>query len=104
MLKADVTVLHAEEHANSPAATAKALALVEVTGLTLGLPAPVRTLSITAPTPAEAILQVAQPADFDMVVLIARPHTFLGELFHYSITARVLLHSIVPVLVLPAEE
>ena len=103
VLKADVTVLHVEEHAGSPAATAKARSLVEVTGLTLGLSAPVRTLSAVAPAPAEAILQVARPEDFDMVVLIARPRSFLAEVFHHSVTAQVLLHSAVPVLVLPAE-
>ena len=68
------------------------------------MPEPTRTLSLIAPAPAEAILQAAQPADFDMVVLVARPHSFLGELFHHSVTAQVLLHSALPVLVLPAEE
>ena len=104
VLNAEVTVLHVEEYAGPTAATAKALASVEATGLTLGLAGPVRTLSLIAPAPAEAILQAAQPADFDMVVLIARPRSFLGELFHHSVTAQVILHSAVPVLVLPAAE
>ena len=102
VLKAEVTVLHVEEHSGPTAATAEALASVEATGLTMGLPKPVRTLSVIAPAPAEAILKVAQPTDFDLVVLIARPRSFLGELFHHSVTAQVLLHSAVPVLVLPA--
>jgi nucleotide-binding universal stress UspA family protein len=38
-----------------------------------------------------------------MVVLIARPRSLLCDLFHGSVTAHVLLHSPVPVLVLPAE-
>jgi nucleotide-binding universal stress UspA family protein len=103
-LKAEVTVLHVEEHAGPTAATAEALASVAATGLTLGLPAPARTLSIIAPAPAEAILGTAQPADYDLVLLISRPRSFLGALFHHSVTAQVLLHSTVPVLVLPAAE
>lgn len=103
-LQAEVTVLHVEEHAGPTAATAEALASVEATGLTMGLPQPMHTLSVIAQAPAEAILQSAQPADFDLVVLIARPRSFLGELFHRSVTAQVLLHCAVPVLVLPAVE
>ena len=72
--------------------------------LTSDLTEPVRILSRVAPTAAEAILNAAQPTDFDMVVVIARPRSFLGELFHHSVTAQVLLHSVVPVLVLPATE
>ncbi|WP_310397766.1 universal stress protein [Hymenobacter sp.] len=101
-LHAELTVLHVEEHAGPTAATARALASVEDTGLTMGLPQPLRTRSVVAPHPAEAILQAARPEDFDLVVLIARPRSFFGELFHRSVTARVLLHSAVPVLVLPA--
>ena len=103
-LQAEVTVLHVEEYAGPTATTAAALASVAATGLTAGLPEPIRTLSIVAPAPAEAILRAAQPADFDVVVLIARPRSFFGELFHHSVTAQVLLHSAVPVLVLPAME
>ena len=104
VLKADVTVLHVEEYAGPTAGTAEALASVEATGLTMGLPGPVHTRSLVAPAPAEAILQVARPEDVDLLVLIARPRSFLGELFHHSVTAQVLLHSAVPVLVLPAIE
>ena len=104
-LQAEVTVLHVEENAGSTTATtAEALSSVEATGLTMVLPQPVRTRSALAPAPAEAIQQAARPADFDLVVLIARPRSFLGELFHHSVTAQVLLHSAVPVLVLPAAE
>ena len=103
-LQAEVTVLHVEEYAGPTAATAGALAAVEATGLTMGLPKPIRTRSVVASAPAEAILQAARPEDFDLVVLIARPRSFLGELFHYSVTAQVLLHSAVPVMVLPAAE
>lgn len=39
-----------------------------------------------------------------LVVLFARPRSFFGQLFHRSVTAHVLLHSPLPVLVLPAQE
>ena len=103
-LHAEVTVLHVGERAGPPAALAGALASVEATGLTMELAQPIRTLSTVAGAPAEGILRVARPADFDLVVLVARPRSFLSELFHHSVTAQVLLHSAVPVLVLPAAE
>ena len=102
-LHAEITVLHVTENANADK-NAAVLALVQRTGLTVDLAQPIRTLDVVAATPAEGILQVTQPKDVDLVVLIARPRSFLGELFHHSVTAQVLLHSAVPVLVLPAEE
>ena len=103
-LHAELTVLHVTGSANAGKNAAAALAIVQRTGLTVDLPQPIRTLDVVAATPAEGILQVTQPKDVDLVVLIARPRSFLGELFHHSVTAQVLLHSAVPVLVLPAEE
>ncbi len=100
-LHAELTVLHVAPAADA-AASAAALESVVRTGLTVELPTPVLTISQLADDPAEGILQLAQPADYDLVVLIARPRSFLGKLFQRSVTARVLLHSAVPVLVLPA--
>lgn len=48
------------------------------------------------------ILQAVASGGFDWVVLVARPRSFLGELFHRGVMAHVLLHSPIPVLVLPA--
>ena len=103
-LHAELTVLHVTENNDPEENAGAALAIVQRTGLTVDLAQPVRTLSIDASAPAAGILQVTRPEDFDLVVLIARPRSFLGELFHHSVTAQVLLHSTVPVLVLPAEE
>ena len=102
-LHAEITVLHVTENANADK-NAAVLALVQRTGLTVDLAQPIRTRGVVASAPAEGILQVARSEDFEWVVLIARPRSFLGELFHHSVTAQVLLHSAVPVLVLPAEE
>lgn len=55
-------------------------------------------------TAAGGILKVAASHEADLVVVIARPHSFLGRLFHRSVTAQLIEQSPVPVLVLPAEE
>ncbi|SHL41509.1 universal stress protein [Hymenobacter psychrotolerans] len=98
-LGAELTVLHV---ANDTAET-EALDTVLRTGLATDLQAMVRVRTVAASTPAEGILATAQPTDFDLVVVIARQHSFLGKLFHRSVTAQVLVHSTVPVLVLTAK-
>ena len=107
-LGAELTVLHVAAQpapaAIAAATTAAALASVQRTGLLADLTRPVGTRSLLGARPAEAILAAAQPSEYDLVVLIARPRSFWGELFHRSVTAEVLLHSAVPVLVLPAQE
>ena len=75
---------------------------MQSTGLTLELSAP-RVQQVVVTDPAEGILTAARAADYDAVVLLARRRSVLGRLFHRSVTARVLLHSKLPVLVLPAE-
>ena len=73
------------------------------TGLTIDLP-PVHTRCVTAADPAAALLTALQAEPFDAVVLVARPRSVWGRLFHRSVTAQLLRHSPVPVLVLPAVE
>ena len=99
-LKAEVTVLNvaAGRHELDPAA----LESVQQTGLLLDLP-PAHTRTVTNASPARGILQVAQPHDFDLLVVIARERSFLGQLFHRSVTAQLLLDSALPILVLPAK-
>ena len=99
-LEAEVTVLHvsAGHHELDPAA----LESVRQTGLLHGLP-PAHTRTASNASPARGILQVAQPHDFDLLVVIARERSFLGQLFHHSVTAQLLLDSALPILVLPAK-
>ena len=52
---------------------------------------------------AAGILQAQADTQADLVVLIARPRSFWGRLFHHSVTADVLRRSPVPVLLVPAE-
>ena len=49
------------------------------------------------------VLEEAARLDADMLVIVARPHSWLGGLFHASVTARLLRESPIPVLLLPAE-
>ena len=52
--------------------------------------------------PAAGVLRAAAESQADLLVLIARPRSFLGRLFHHSVTAQVLRGCPVPVLLLPA--
>ena len=103
-LPAALTVLHVLPPGGVDELPHHALESVQRTGLADDLVAPTRPRRVAAPHPAEGILRVAKPAEFDLVALVARPRSFLGQLFHRSVTAQVLLHSPLPVLVLPAME
>jgi nucleotide-binding universal stress UspA family protein len=102
-LEAELTVLHVAAHPGPEDQAAEVLESVRWTGLAIDLPAPVRYRHSAAAAPAEGILAVAQPADYDLVVVLARPRSFWGKVFHHSVTAQVLVHSAIPVLVLPTE-
>lgn len=99
-LQAHLTVVHVTESATRHT-TQQALQTVVRTGLTHDLP-PAATFHICHTYPAEGILQAIAEQRPDLLVLIARKHRFLEALFHKSVTAELLLHSPVPVLVLPA--
>ncbi|WP_216726546.1 universal stress protein [Hymenobacter siberiensis] len=98
-LEAEVTVLNvsAGHHEQDLAA----LESVRQTGLLVDL-APPHARTVTSASAARGILQVAQPHDFDLLVVIARERSFLGKLFHNSVTAQLALDSALPILILPA--
>ncbi|SDY47582.1 universal stress protein [Hymenobacter psychrophilus] len=103
-IDAEVTVLYVAPNAvqaEAEEATDQALDTVLRTGLTIDLPL-VKARTLADASPARAILDVAQSTDFDLVVVVARPRSFFGNLFHRSITAEILRRSTIPVLVLPA--
>ncbi|SHJ81501.1 Universal stress protein family protein [Hymenobacter daecheongensis DSM 21074] len=52
-------------------------------------------------TPVEGILHAAADLQAQLIVVLARPHTFVGGLFHRSVTAQVMRRSPLPVLILP---
>ncbi|MBU6123266.1 universal stress protein [Hymenobacter siberiensis] len=54
--------------------------------------------------PAPGVLRAVAETQADLLILIARPRSFLGRLFHRSVTAQVLRGCPVPVLLLPADD
>lgn len=100
-LHAQLTVLHISPY-DTDADEGAAYDSVARTGLMVDLPQ-VKTRTLMHPDAAEGILQVAATGEFDLLVLIARPRSFWGELFARSVTAQVLFNCSLPVLVLPAK-
>ena len=84
-------------------ACAAALRYVKASGLTAGAnyttPLAVRHLS-----PAQGLLTAIGQTDAQLLVLVARQRSFLGDVFHRSVTSRLLADSPVPLLVLPATD
>jgi nucleotide-binding universal stress UspA family protein len=80
-----------------------ALADVRASGL-LPPEAPVRLYQQIYSSPVAGIAQALADTQADLLVLIARPRSFLGALFHRSVTAAMLRHCQVPILLLPAAE
>lgn len=64
--------------------------------------APLEFYQASHASPAAGIHQSVVDTQADLLVLIARPRSFLGHLFHRSVTAQVLRQSQVPVLLVPA--
>ena len=77
------------------------LAEVRASGL-LPTDAPLWLYQEADVAPAAGILQALADTQADLLVLIARPRSFWGRLFHRSVTADVLRRSPVPVLLVPA--
>ncbi|GAB3639323.1 hypothetical protein GCM10027422_49140 [Hymenobacter arcticus] len=87
------------------AARSSHLALADVQASKLLPPAtPLDLYEVTDAAPAPGILQALTDTQADMLVLITRPRSFWGEVFHRSVAAAVLRHTAVPVLLLPAAE
>ncbi|MBC7447561.1 MAG: universal stress protein [Hymenobacteraceae bacterium] len=81
---------------------ALALRAVQASGLTEGLPTP-ELRGYEADDYAAGLLAAVQDTQAELVVVVARPRSYLSELFHHSVTARLLQRCPVPVLVLPTE-
>ncbi|WP_400191634.1 universal stress protein [Hymenobacter sp. B81] len=77
---------------------AAALAHAQAAGLTTGFGAS-QARGVAHDDPATGIVEAAAGAD--LLVLPARQRSFLGRLFHQSVTARVLSEAAVPVLIVP---
>ncbi|GAB2468026.1 hypothetical protein GCM10011375_30720 [Hymenobacter qilianensis] len=100
-LMASLTVLYVAAHSDYDKKPPTTLETVVRTGLKLEA-TPIEIRTISSRNPAQGILEEANAKEFDMIVVISRRRNFLGQLFHRSVTAQVLMHSELPVLVLPA--
>ena len=82
---------------------ARALRAVQHCGLTAGLPdTALRGYQFDHPAPG--VLAAIADTGADLVLLLARHHSYFGELFHQSVTAQVASQSPVPVLVVPVTD
>ncbi|MBD2714554.1 universal stress protein [Microvirga sp. STR05] len=79
-----------------------ALRAVQASGLTEGLPVP-ELRGYEQTDYAAGLLDAIRDTQADMVLLMARQRSYLSELFHQSVTARLLERSPVPLLLLPAQ-
>ena len=77
-----------------------ALHAVQVSGLVKGLATP-ELRGYEHDNYAEGVLVAVEDTQADLVVVLARQRSYLGELFHRSVTAQLLERCPVPVLVLP---
>ncbi len=96
------TVAHIDRH-SALLGTSGQQARADVRASKLLPPAtPLKLYEVADAAPAPGILQALADTRADMLVLIARPRSIRGKQFHRSVTAAVLRHTWVPVLLLPA--
>ena len=101
--QAAYTVVHVMDD-QEPVTPPRRLALADVRARGVVPPdAPLRLHQEFDETAAAGILQAQADTQADLIILIARPRSFLGRRFHHSVTADVLGRSPVPVLLIPAE-
>ena len=96
----EVIVAHVSSGVEDDEGCALALRAVQASGLVEGLPTP-ELRGYQHEHYAQGLLAAALDARADLVVVLARQRSYLGELFHRSVTARLLETCPVPVLVLP---
>lgn len=100
VLGTQVVVAHVSEGVEDDAGCAAALRAVQGSGLVTGLRTP-ELRGYEADSYPEGLLAAVQDTGADLLIMLARQRSYLGELFHRSVTARLLLQCPVPVLVLP---
>lgn len=96
----EVIVAHVSGAAPNSEGGIQALRAVRASGLVDGLPLP-ELRSYQYAHYDQGVLAAAQDTQADLVVVLARQRSYAGELFGQSLTARLLAHCPVPVLVLP---
>ncbi|SFP94598.1 universal stress protein [Hymenobacter arizonensis] len=96
----EVIVAHVSSGVEDDEGCALALRAVQASGLVQGLPVP-ELRGYQHAHYAQGILAAALDTRADLVVVLARQRSYLGDLFHRSVTAQLLESCPVPVLVLP---
>ncbi|MDO7850982.1 universal stress protein [Hymenobacter convexus] len=97
-------VTHAVEDDEVPEFAGK-LVLAEMrASMLLPESAPLQLYQVAHNSASAGILRACEDTYADLVVLMARPRSFLKQLFHRSVTAKVLRHCQMPVLLLPTED
>ena len=96
----EVLVAHVSSGVEDDEGCALALRAVQASGLMDGLPVP-ELRGYEHDDYAQGLLAAVADTRADLVVVLARQRSYLGELFHRSVTAQLLEHCPVPVLVLP---
>lgn len=96
----ELLVAHVSGEVEDDTGCAAALRAVQDSGLVAGLPIP-ELRGYTQDTYAEGVLDAVRNTQADLVVVFARQRSYLSEIFHHSVTARLLADCPVPILVLP---
>ena len=97
---AELIVAHVSSGVEDDEGCSAALRAVQLSGLVKGLPTP-ELRGYENDDYAQGLLAAVQDTQADLVVVLARERSYLGQLFHHSVTARLLTECPVPVLVLP---
>ncbi|WP_170172737.1 universal stress protein [Hymenobacter rigui] len=100
-LQPRLTVTHVAEPENDDTC-AGAVQAVAASGLLAGIEARIHSHGVRNRRVPEGILQAAHETHADLLVLVARRRSFLGQLFNRSVTSQVILHGHLPMLLLPA--
>ena len=96
----EVFVAHVSSGVEDDEGCALALRAVQASGLVDGLPVP-ELRGYEHDDYAQGLLAAVADTRAELVVVLARQRSYLGELFHRSVTAQLLERCPVPVLVLP---
>ena len=96
----ELIVAHVSSGVEDDEGCSAALRAVQLSGLVQGLATP-GLRGYAHDDYAQGVLAAVQDTKADLVIVLARERSYLGELFHRSVTAQLLAHCPVPVLVLP---
>ncbi|WP_216727010.1 universal stress protein [Hymenobacter siberiensis] len=97
----EIIVAHVTSGVEDDEGCALALRAVQASGLVEGLPTP-ELRGFQHEHYEQGVLAAALDSRADLVVVLARHRSYFGNLFHRSVTAKLLENCPVPVLVLPA--